>query len=116
MKKSGTLPFFDLYNKTEVETKMLQGKPSKNRLELPKFVFHSLNDALIHSSRDVLIVILRWRETTGNGDLFQSKQRTMYIQNILSINHHVQNVKDEAQNYIRFMAGNSCFESGEQYA
>ena len=98
--KRDTVLFFDIYNQTALEMQLTKCfEPGLPKQSQKKFVYCSLNDALIHSSRDVLIVIFRrnkWRETMGNGvcDSISGKIKNN-VQNIL--NHHVQNVKDEAQ-------------------
>ena len=94
------LLFYDIYNKTALEmhlTKCFNSnlpKPSQKN-----FVLHSLNEALIYSPRDVLIVLFKtskWTETMGNGDCDSISGATKT--NVLSIlNYHVQKVKDEAQ-------------------
>ena len=98
--KRDTVLFFDIYNQTALEMRLTKCfEPGLPKQSQKKFVYRSLNDALIHSSRDVLIVIFKrnkWRETMGNGecDSISGKIKNN-VQNIL--NHHVQNVKDEAQ-------------------
>ena len=91
---------FDLYNKTAVEKSLTKcfnsNLPKESQM---KFVFHTLNEALIHSPRDVLIVTFKstkWTDTMGNGecDSISSEEK----KNVLNVlNHHVQRVKDEAQ-------------------
>ena len=59
------------YNKTAVEKSLTKcfnsNLPKESQM---KFVFHTLNKALIHSPRDVLIVTFKstkWTDTMGNG-------------------------------------------------
>ena len=98
--KPQTLLLFDLYNKTALEKQLTKCfKPNLPKQSQKGFVFHTLNEALIHSPRDVLIVTFKstkWTDTMGNGecDSISSEEK----RNVLSIlNHHVQRVKDEAQ-------------------
>ena len=92
--------FFDLFNKTRIERQLTEcfstylPKTSKKQIH-----FHSLNDALIHSSRDVLIIQFmtsRWSNTKRIGECGAiSKKKALTV--LTALNSHVQNVKEEAQ-------------------
>ena len=92
------LPFFDLYIKKEVEDRLTDCFHSN----LPpqsqnSFHFHNLNEALIYSPRDVLIVrymMSRWSQTKQmdecsaiSGKQIEATERRL--------NFFVQNVKDK---------------------
>ena len=94
------LPFFDLYIKKEVEDRLTEcfhsNLPPQNQ---NSFHFHNLNEALIYSPRDVLIVrymMSRWSKTKQmdecsaiSGKKIEATERRL--------NFFVQNVKDKAQ-------------------
>ena len=97
-----TLLFFDIYNKTRVERRLTQCfneyLPPAQRKD---FHFHSLNDALIHSSRDVLIVRFmkqKWSHAKEVGDCSNTSGATLLMQQVQKVlNSIVLKVKDEAQ-------------------
>ena len=104
VKKTQTLLFFDLYNKTAVEmqlTKCFNSNLPKQRQLHNKFVFHSLKNAIIHSPRDVLIVIFKtkqWTKTIKNGNGECGSISGKPKKNVISIlNNQVQKFKNEAQ-------------------
>ena len=91
--------FFDLYNKTKVENSLTQCFRKFSPAKIVRDIhFYSANDALIHSSRDVLIIKFmtsQW-STKDAGECGAISGGT--VRQVLSaLNLRVQNVKEEAQ-------------------
>ena len=91
------LLFADLYNRTKLEERL------SHCLDVPghtEFHFHSLSDALIRSSRDVLIVRFMMKTWSSHGKAIEecSSISQNEIRNVLNrLNSGVEAVKEEAQ-------------------
>ena len=91
--------FFDVYNKTKVESRLTQCFRKFSPANILRDIhFYSANDALIHSSRDVLIIkfmTTQW-STKDAGECGAISGET--VRQVLgALNSRVQNVKEEAQ-------------------
>ena len=91
--------FFDIYNKTEVESRLTQcfKKFSPENI-LRDIHFYSANDALIQSSRDVLIIrFMTSQWSTKDAGECGAISGAIVRQVLGALNSRVQNVKEEAQ-------------------
>ena len=95
------LPFFDLYNVTAVEERLTKCfKPNLPKVRQKEFKFHKMDEALIHSPREILIVRFmekRWSEkiswSCGECDGISSDVKKTVLK---ALNTRVHKVKETA--------------------
>ena len=93
------MPFFDVYKKTKVESRLTQCFKKFSPEKIVRDIhFYTANDALVHSSRDVLIIrFMTSQWSTKDAGECGAISGGIVRQVLGALNSRVQNVKEEAQ-------------------